>query len=274
LTKIVVTSDLHLGITQPETVRRLAESIAAERPDLTVLAGDVGERLANFVSCLDLFRDMPGEVAVLAGNHDVWARAGHSSQDLWERELPAAVRAAGMLWLEDMSWRSGGVALVGSLAWYDYSGADPTFADVTPDEFSARKGEFNLDARFVNWPWGDVAFARELGDALCVRLEACERDPSVESVVLVTHVPLFGEQLLRKPEDPRWGYTNAYFGNLTLGRRVLGARKLRVVVSGHTHVGRTGLARRAEAQEGVPVLTLASDFHKPVYQAIDTDKLG
>jgi 3',5'-cyclic AMP phosphodiesterase CpdA len=276
LTRIIVTSDLHLGITPPETVRHLADDIAAEGPDLTVIAGDVGERLTNFVACVELFRDVPGEVAVLSGNHDVWARGGHASQDLWERDLPTAVRAAGMLWLEDLIWRSGGVAIVGSLAWYDYSAVDPGFADVAPDEFAARKGEFNLDARFVNWPWSDLAFAQNLGDALCARLEACERDPSAETVVLVTHVPLFEEQLLRKPEDPRWGYTNAYFGNLTLGRRVLAASKVRAVVSGHTHVGRQGLVRRAEAQEGgdVPVLTLASDYHKPVYQVIDTDELG
>ena len=38
----VVTSDLHLGITDQETLRRHAASIAAESPDLSVLAGDIG----------------------------------------------------------------------------------------------------------------------------------------------------------------------------------------------------------------------------------------
>jgi predicted phosphohydrolase len=43
-----------------------------------VLAGDIGEGLPNVVECLRLFAQLPGEVAVLAGNHDVWARANYS----------------------------------------------------------------------------------------------------------------------------------------------------------------------------------------------------
>ncbi|MGZ3585250.1 MAG: metallophosphoesterase, partial [Ktedonobacterales bacterium] len=88
---IVVTSDLHLGITNEARIRQLAEYIETEQPDLTVLAGDIGEGLQNVRACLSLFSRLPGTVAVLAGNHDVWAR-GHHSQDLWERHLPEAVR--------------------------------------------------------------------------------------------------------------------------------------------------------------------------------------
>src|SRR5579859_5634498 len=108
---IVITSDLHLGITKETHIRQLAEQIEIEQPDLTVLAGDIGEGLHNFSACLSIFSRLPGAVAVLAGNHDVWAR-GHHSQDIWERHLPEAVRDAGMLWLEDSIWRQDGVAVV------------------------------------------------------------------------------------------------------------------------------------------------------------------
>ena len=97
---IVVASDLHLGITKEEPIRALVERIADAKPELTVLAGDIGERLARVRECLALFEGVPGRIAVLAGNHDVWAfRDGPSSQDMWERHLPAAVREAGMIWL-------------------------------------------------------------------------------------------------------------------------------------------------------------------------------
>jgi 3',5'-cyclic AMP phosphodiesterase CpdA len=281
LTKIVVTSDLHLGITEPEIIQALAADIAVERPDLTVLAGDLGEGLTNIMRCLALFRDVPGEVAVLAGNHDVWAREGHSSQELWERALPAAVRDAGMLWLEDAVWRRDGVAVVGSLAWYDYSAVDPHFAGVSPEEFAANKGRFNLDARFVNWAWRDGAFATRLGDDLYARLEAAEQDSTVRAILVVTHVPIFEEQMCRKPNDPRWSYSNAYFGNLTLGQRVLATRKLAAVVSGHTHVGREGRVRRADTPDApeagdratVSVAVLASDYGSPDYLVVQTDDL-
>src|SRR5215472_6081536 len=111
---IVVTSDLHLGITSESVLRSLAEQIAAEQPSLTVLAGDLGEPLNKFAACLRLFATLPGRVAVLAGNHDVWARGGYTSRKLWEQHLPEATHAAGMLWLEEENWQQDGLAVAGS----------------------------------------------------------------------------------------------------------------------------------------------------------------
>src|SRR5262249_9461701 len=140
MTRIVVTSDLHMGITSKATLRTLVNAIAAEGPALTVLAGDIGEGLPNFVECLKLFAQLPGDVAVLVGNHDVWKRANYSSQELWERRLPEAVQAAGMLWLEGTVWQHDGFAVAGSLAWYDYSAADPTLPPHPPELFAKMKG--------------------------------------------------------------------------------------------------------------------------------------
>ncbi len=197
MTKIVITGDLHLGITSAATLRRLVSTIADEEPDLTVLAGDIGEGLPHVVGCLKLFAQIPNDVAVLAGNHDVWARANYSSQDLWERYLPEAVQAAGMLWLEGTVWQLGGIAVAGSLAWYDYSAADLTIPPYPPEFFAERKGSYNPDAMYIDWPWPDQEFAARLGDALCERLLGLEGDPSVRSVLVVSHVPLFEEQMCR-----------------------------------------------------------------------------
>jgi predicted phosphohydrolase len=123
--KVVIVSDLHLGITSANAISEMVYAIEAEKPDLTVLAGDIGEGLENFRACLKLFAHIPGDVAVIAGNHDVWALTDVSSQELWERALPDAVKDVGMIWLEETDWRYGAVAVVGSLAWYDYSAADP-----------------------------------------------------------------------------------------------------------------------------------------------------
>lgn len=266
---IVVTSDLHLGITKEAHIKQLAERIEMEQPDLTVLAGDIGEGLQNFRACLSLFSRLPGVVAVLAGNHDVWAR-DHHSQDLWERHLPEAVRDAGMLWLEDAIWRQDGVAVIGSIAWYDYSAVDPTIPPHPPEFFAAQKRHYNMDARYVDWPWTDGEFATRVGDALHSRLTQLETDSNISSIIAVTHVPLFDAQMARKPADPRWGFSNAYFGNLTLGERIRQSKKLRAVVSGHTHVGRNGTATRPYASDlpPIPVSVLASDYNNPIYQVL------
>jgi len=266
--KIVVTSDLHLGITTEEEIRALVERIAAEQPDLTVLAGDLGEGLPNVTACLRLFADLPGEVAVLVGNHDLWVHPGcPSSQELWERALPEAVRAAGMLWLEDAVWRRGELAVAGSIAWYDYSAIDPTVGPYTLEQIAEYKARKFPDAFFMDWPWTDQEFSARCGDALVARLQALEDDPAVRTTLVVTHDPVFEVQMLRKPGDHGWGRTNAFFGNLTLGQRLTPMRKLRLVISGHTHVGREGRVARPEFAGAAPIgaYVLPSDYHKPVH---------
>lgn len=272
MVKIAIASDLHREITPEAKVRALAACIAAEQPDLTILAGDLGTPLDDFAACLACFADLPGAVAVLAGNHDVWALGGRHSQTLWEHDLPAATHAAGMLWLEEAVWRRAGVAVVGSMAWYDYSGVDPTIRPRSPRDFARAKRRYNNDARFVDWPWSDLEMASRLDDALCDRLMRLESDPAVRGVLVVTHVPVFEAQMERRPLDPRWGFSNAYFGNLTLGRRLSASSKLRAVVSGHTHVGRSGYVDRPGAPDDpVPVAVIASDYGAPDHVTIEAD---
>jgi 3',5'-cyclic AMP phosphodiesterase CpdA len=266
--RVAVTSDLHLGITSKYQLEALVESIAAVKPDLTVLAGDIGEGLPNFIDCLGLFAGVPGAVGVLAGNHDVWARFGYSSQDLWENRLPEAVNSAGMLWLEDMVWQSGGLAVVGSLAWYDYSAGNPARS---PESYAANKGKYNADALYINWQWGDGEFAGRLGDNLVSRLDQVERDPAALACLVVTHVPLVEEQMARRPWDRRWTMGNAYFGNLTLGKRVLQFRKVQSIVSGHTHVGKQGAIIRPKFPDLPPVYVsvVPSDYDRPRFVTIE-----
>ena len=271
MARVVVTSDLHLGITTEPELRALAEQIAAEQPDLTVLAGDIGEGLANIRACLRLFEHLPGQVAVLMGNHDIWAR-GHDSQALWDTLLPQAVRDAGMIWLEDATWVREGIAVAGSMAWYDYTGVDPAVRLHSTKWFASHKRRYNMDAFYVNWKRSDPEVAQMLSDALVERLRTLEDDPTVHGVLVVTHVPVFRIQMYYKPGDVRWGTSSAYFGNMTLGERILPLPKLRRVISGHTHVGREGMVERANLPP-LPVWVIPSDYHKPVYLTVESSDL-
>ncbi len=261
MAKIIVTSDLHLGITENDLLNQLGTTIAAQRPDLTVLAGDLGEPLENFTECLRIFAGLPGTVAVLPGNHDVWARDGAQSQELLEQTLPSETQSAGMLWLEDAVWRADDLAVAGSMAWYDYSAADPSLPANMRD-FALMKRMLNNDSRYVNWPWTDPEVANRLGAALEQRLSALEADPTIHTVVVVTHVPLVEVQMRRRPDDVTWGISNAYFGNLTLGERVLRFSKVRAVISGHTHIGMAGQVDRA-GMAPVAVAVVPSDYGVP-----------
>ncbi len=60
MSRIIVTSDLHLGISTVQEIQALAEQIASAQPDLTVLAGDLGEGLTNIraaCACSPTYRD-------------------------------------------------------------------------------------------------------------------------------------------------------------------------------------------------------------------------
>ena len=271
--RVAVTSDLHYDsagdLTPPAAIEELARRIAAERPDAVILAGDLAHGLDQFAACVRCFRDVGAPFAVLAGNHDVWRddARGLGSQRLFDEALPAATRAEGAIWLEGETVRVGDVAIVGSLAWYDYSAVDPG-VHAPPDVVGALKGRFNNDAHWIDWPDDDRAVAARLGAAMRARLRAACDDPSVRAVLVATHVPILEEQMVRRPEDPRWGFSNAYFGNLTLGAAVLGEPKVRAVVSGHTHFGRRAQVARAGAPP-IDAAVVGSDYGAPELLSIE-----
>jgi len=273
MTRIAVTADLHFDraghLTSPQQVDDLVERLRVAAPDAVILAGDLGHPSGNFAACLAAFQRLRVPVGVVAGNHDVWRdeQRGWSSRELWEQQLPSLVDEAGFVWLEGSSLRLGDVAIAGSLAWYDYSAA-PRSVPYPPEYLAGVKRMFNNDAVWIDWPWTDAELAGTLRDGLVRRLEELDADPGVRQVLVVTHVPLFEEQLLRRPGDERWEISNAYFGNLTTGQAVLRSEKLVRVISGHTHGARHGLVPRADGRS-VEVSVIGSDYGSPELELIE-----
>lgn len=109
-----------------------------------------------------------------------------------------------------------------------------------------------------------------LADALMERLTRVAADPTVRSIVVVTHVPVVEAQMVRRPDDPRWSFSNAYFGHLTLGARVVSEPKVRAIVSGHTHCAVRALHDRPDARGGpIDVRVVGSDYGAPTFVVID-----
>jgi UDP-2,3-diacylglucosamine pyrophosphatase LpxH len=266
--QLAVTSDLHLPITRAERLTELADEMAAFTPDAVVLAGDLAESLTDFERCLALFRErLPCPVWVIPGNHDLWVRRSSDSRGLWLERLPDAVASAGCHWLEGHSFTlSAGdltVGVAGTIAWYDYSAADP-YLQASPLAFAQQKYNFNPDALLIDWEWSDPEFASMVSGPFLRALDELERDPAVTECVVVTHVPVVEQQMCRKPGNREWGFSNAYFGNLTLGRHVLARRKVSHIISGHTHIGREAVVSRDGANP-VHVRVLPSDYEKPAW---------
>jgi len=266
---VTVASDLHLGITPPSGIRSLAASVAARDPDAVVLAGDVGEGPSRFLEALRTFAEALPDAAllVLPGNHDLWAREGATSADLFSRLLPGLARDGGFRWLEGDPHVQGGSAVAGSVAWYDYSAAEPGI-DLGPGWYASHRHEFVADGREMDPGFDDRAFAAERSAALLADLDALEARADVSRVLVVTHVPILEEQLARRPWDEAWARGTAYFGNLTLGAGVLRRRKVVSVVSGHTHVGKRAVLYRGS---GPPVTAhvVGSDYGRPSFVTVE-----
>ena len=262
--KLAVTADLHLPITPAERLADLAREMADFGPDAAVLGGDLAESLPDLERCLGLFRQrLPCPVWVIPGNHDLWVRRTSDSRRLWLERLPQAVREAGCHWLEGTAFVLRGTAVAGTIAWYDYSAADPG-VQASALTFAQEKYRFNPDALLIDWEWSDPEFAELVAAPFLATLDHLENDPAVRRTVVVTHVPLVEGQLCRDSSNPDWAFSNAYFGNLTLGHKVLARRKVSHIISGHTHVGRQCLVPRADAPP-VEAHVLPSDYERPAW---------
>jgi predicted phosphohydrolase len=259
--KLAFASDLHLPITSRSAIAGMARAVADFAPDVLVLAGDIAESLHDLTACLQIVRDIVRtKILVLPGNHDLYAR-GIPSRAKWESLLAETVTDAGCEWFEGRSWSQHGIAIAGTIAWYDYSAKDPALK-ATPDDFAREKKYYNPDAYEIDWWWSDPEFAKMVAKPFLETLDRLEANPAIRQIVVATHVPLVECQMCRDSGNRDWGFTNAYFGNFTLGNQVLARRKVSHIISGHTHVERRGRVARADARS-VEAIVIPSHYNTP-----------
>jgi predicted phosphodiesterase len=264
--RVIVTSDTHYHRQWQRELEVLVEEIAACEPDCLVVGGDIGEHIDGYRKMLELFQRVACPRLIITGNHDLWARDGIRSDRLWLEVLPALTRESGAIWLEGENWSRNGLGICGTNGWYDYSARDPSIP-LGEGQYSLAKGLRMADAWYVKWDWTDIEFANTIGDAFSARLAGLDADPDIREILVVTHVPAFEEGVVRKPGDLGWNVSNAYFGNLTLGKRIIQSRKVTRVISGHTHVGREATITGAGGP--IDMRVLASDYGAPVYVVLD-----
>ncbi len=70
---IVHLSDLHFGRTDPATIEPLIDAVRAAEPDLVAVSGDLTQRARSveFRQAREFLDQLPGNLIVVPGNHDV-----------------------------------------------------------------------------------------------------------------------------------------------------------------------------------------------------------
>ena len=207
--RVAVTADLHYGPRHQDGIDAtlaLAADLYADPPDLFLLAGDVGAG-DDFDRCLGLFANLPCQKALVPGNHDIWVRPDDPRGDsltVYREHLPRVAAAHGFHYLDSgpLVLPEAGLAVVGSMNWYDYSWAVGRRAAV-PDDWRDRlvskrftRGRHN-DANFVRWEYDDVGFTRDSVATLGGHFERALAE--VPAALLVTHHPPVRE--LNYPKD-------------------------------------------------------------------------
>lgn len=249
--RLALTADLHWGINPAgdACTRQLVDLLRETPPDLLILAGDVGAG-EDFARCLTLFGDLACRKALVPGNHDVWVNpqdARGDSLQVYEEYLPRQCAKYGFHYLDagPLLYPESGLAVVGSMNWYDYSWSLEALNSMLPDweerlqSKRFERGRHN-DARFVRWPLTDILFTARAVATLERQLQ--EALAQVESAIVVTHHPaFFGLNFPREHTPPTidgllW---DAFSGNRAL-EEVLRRHQdhIRFVFSGHTHRAR------------------------------------
>jgi hypothetical protein len=185
---------------------------------------------------------------------------------MWSQILPGIARTTGTVWLEDEIMVVDDVAIVGTIGWYDYSAQDPAYK-ASDEENLRRKGEFDADAWMCDWPWNDIEFCSMIEPGFRERLKQAHDNPDVGRIIVVSHSPVFEEQIRRKPNNSKWGFSNAYYGNLTFGKIAAEFEKVTHAYAGHTHAGMEG--KTEICGHPASVVTLNSQYDDPVFITIE-----
>ena len=200
-----------------------------------MVAGDTADTLSTTLRVLDeRFRSEYDWILMVDGNHEHTTRyprlLRHATIARRVRAWNAADRrGARLVYLPTTTFRAGDVAFVGYCLWWDYAAGD--------------RGSMARHARTYFDGWLDAdggVFVREVAaraaaewSALRRRLAALEADPSVRTVVVVSHTVPHGDVLNWLSQDAAT-HVNAAASRALLG----GARpfpKVRYWFSGHSH---------------------------------------
>lgn len=237
--KLLAVSDLHVAF--PEN-RRIVEELRPESDSAWLLvAGDVGEKVADVEWALELLRQRFDQVVWTPGNHELWTHPEDPVQLRGERRylhLVESCRRLGVLTPEDPYpiWDGDGgpVTVAPLFLLYDY-----TFrveGSATKEDSLARAHQAGVvctDEFLLHpdpYPTRD-AWCRARVAETENRLAACDSDIPT---VLVNHFPLVRQptRVLRYPEFAQWCGTES---TADWHRRF----RASTVVYGHLHIPRT-----------------------------------
>lgn len=271
--KLLITADLHLDKSwrSPRSGRTVLEeltrTVAAERPDVVVVAGDIGVATRAHQHLVELrlaVGDLP--LALTLGNHDFWLNSlGHAQftglQQVMTRYWREPAAQIGATLLDRENLLLGDIALVGCYGHYDLGHAIPGLVvdgiEVSEDIYlsGGMNGLFWNDFRAIpNCATRLHDEAREQAEGLTLRMDAAIQERL--RMVVVTHTCPWRKLNGHPRRSDAMDILSAYSGNSKIGRE-LGTRAswIDFHCCGHTH-----MPVAETSCEGIRCLNIGADY--------------
>ncbi|MEQ8221577.1 MAG: metallophosphoesterase [Candidatus Eremiobacterota bacterium] len=233
--KIIATCDLHYGLKKwgNDSTKEIAGNVINSDADVFIIAGDIGEGLQNFQSCLELFKEFKGYKLIVPGNHDLWCKEGQSFQ-IYSEILKEICESNGFHYLDTGPFVMDNIGFVGNIGWYDYSFKLEELN--IPIKYYEEKclpkvARWN-DRRFIKWDYNDYEFLGLLLDKMEKHIKHIYEH--VETIIGVTHHMPF-EHMIRKTNYMSWDFARAYLGSKKIGELYLNYKKIKLAICGHNH---------------------------------------
>ncbi len=289
--RVILTSDLHYDVPRSKgPTEEIARKIAAAGGDLLVLVGDSASiDLTVLEQLFGLFEGFRGPKLFTPGNHEMWVPKGGDSFRRYEVELASVCVKHGVHYLDAGPYYANGVAVVGSVGWYDYSFRSPALkvplrfyeAKVAPGRAEADEhyrhlidgyddlppGSTDIIVRWMdgvraNLGMSDVEFTGMLVDRLRQHLDdASKRAERI--VVAIHHVPF--AELVPRPIVLNFAFVSAFMGSESFGALIEKYPQVRDVYCGHAH-------RRKQVQRGALTATcIGSTYTEKVFDVLDVE---
>lgn len=220
--------------------------------NVLVIAGDISDHLNDVQDVVTHAAKFYDHVVITDGNHE-----HHGQRDTTTVDDTIGLITDIKLSVPNLIYLDGGesvrhdigrTAFIGGNCWYDWKCYEPK--GIMFPEVYASWDDHSSD---VNLDFGDHRWPNVLGDlqieALLGALESANRDPNIDSVVVVTHSAPLAECLNWHEDNRSWNVGSPSYVNTNLAKLfAANTGKIKLWAYGHTHT------RRRWSHEGVTLV--------------------
>ncbi|MFA5489435.1 MAG: metallophosphoesterase [Candidimonas sp.] len=199
-----------------------------KKSDVLIVAGDVSNYVSSSVYFLEKAKQHYKTVIFVEGNHEYYSSI---PMDDIVSYLKKSSNEIGFYYMDGTNYVIvEDVAIVGINMWYDFHYA--TGCDANESKYTWYKS--SSDSRRITFKNSPEIMAKSAIDIIENTIKDLNENPSIRSIVVVTHTSPITEAILVKEDDDIWNSINGAYG-CKEAQRLFKYSKITNWVFGHVH---------------------------------------